>query len=458
MVPAPVSQPVQIKKESVMPASPKITNRGEPVEMKPQKPSVPIWLIFLLLFLISIIVGMGAYIGFQQGMFQKKTADVAPTVTLVPTPVFSNTMTPGPDWLTFQDENAGFTLKYPPTVLFNVDGKGATQSILSISVESLDGIPEALPLGMGRKEALADKEALEKGIAQTIGDFAASDALVRIGGKYNGRMTSVLSRFEVCSVIFSRSLVFYPNNYRVMISLTGVEENIMASMPEFFTTDPSNCGENKMWNRDRMGEFMPTLAKGEGKGAAQVWYDTFTAIMKTITLTPTAQSIISNSPSPIPTLACEVSDSAFCNVLSDIKQSMEAENYAGLIAYQTTTTVTCDPDGMAIAICDGAAKGAVKEGYSMGYNQSEGGVDTRDAHLASISSYIAENGPFIYKGSLQSGDKGIIEYLNNDASKVFALYMKRAGSSWRFSTILVGGTWGDEEFINLTPSLLDRVQ
>jgi len=447
MVPTIVTPSIQSKNTPV-----------KPIVNEPPKQPLPIGIVFLIIFLFSLILGMGMYIGFQQGLFQKKTPTVVSTQTPTPgavsTLIYASTVKPGPDWLTYKEEQTGLTLQYPPAVLLNTGGKGSTQMILSVSAEFIDSIPEELPLGMGREEAIADKESLDKGVAQTVGDFAASDALVRIGDTYNGRMTSVLSRFEVCSVIFSRKLVFYPGNYRVVVSLDGVNEAIISSMPEFFTTDPTNCGEFKIWNRNRMGEFVPTLAKGQGKGAGQAWYDTFGAIMKTITIAPLVQNSTSPAPSPIPKQTCEVSDSAFCKVLSDIQQSMEAKNYNGVIAYQTTTSVTCDPDGMFVAICEGAPKGAVKEGYSIGYNQSEGTVHTRDAHLMAITSYIATNGPFIYKGSLQSGDKGVIVYLNGDASKLFVLNMKRAGATWRFDSILVGGTFGDSSYVTLSPSLV----
>jgi len=435
-------------------------NSVTPVVNEQPKQVIPLWMIFFILFLVLLVVGMGMYIGFQQGLFQKRTSSVVPPQ--IPTPasesasVRVSTVLPGPDWLMYHDEQTGLTLKYPSTILLNTGGKGSTQMILSVSIEPIDNIPEELPLGMGRKEAIADRASLEKGIAQTIGDWAASDALVRIGGTYNGRMTSVLSRFEVCSVLFSRKLVFYPGNYRVMISLDGDEETVMASMPEFFTVDPTNCGEQNMWNRERMGEFMQTLAKGEGRGAAQLWYDTFSAILKTIELVPAAGSVSPTTSTSAQT--CEVTDRAFCNVLTDIKNSMAARNYDGVIAYQNMMTVTCDPEGMFVAICEGAAKGAIKEGYSIGYNQSEGTVQTRSGHLASISSYMVQNGPFIYKGSLQSGDKGVIVYLNSDASKLFVLYMKRTGSTWRFDSVLVGGTFGDTSFATLSPSLLDMIR
>jgi len=326
-----------------------------------------------------------------------------------------------------------------------------------------------MPLGQDKKTAIADRDALLSGKAQTIGDFAASDALVRIGGTINARMTSVLSRFEICSVIFSRVLVFYPNDYQVRISLSGDETHIEKDMPEFFKVDPNNCGDRLMWNRDVMGKFMPTLASGKGKGAGQLWYDTFDGIINTITLIPVhtgAATTGTTAVSPAspnaslggPTPSCEVSDSAFCNVLSDIKNSMAANNFAGIVAYQTTTPVTCDPDGMAISICDGKAKGVVVEGYGVGYNQSEGNILTKDVHLASLASYVANNGPFFYKGSYQQGDKGVIVYLNGNASNLFVLFMKRAGATWRFSTILIGGVFGDTAFATVSPSLLDRVQ
>jgi hypothetical protein len=157
----------------------------------------------------------------------------------------------------------------------------------------------------------------------------------------------------------------------------------------------------------------------------------------------------------MPTPQCDVSDSALCNVLSDIKQSISVKNYAGILAYQSPIAVTCDPDGMYIEVCEGVPKGVVKEGYGIGFNQSEGVVQTRDVHLASFSSYLDKNGPFVYKGSLQRADKGVMVYLNTDGSHLFVLYLNRVGATWRFQTILLGGTFGDTRYALLSPTLLD---
>ena len=452
MVEKSVSKPVPAKNIPVEPLSSDV----------PQKQAVPVWVIFLVLFLTSLVMGMGIYIGFQKGWFAARPT--LSTKTETPTPSVATTqarMVAGADWKTYTDEQAGFTLKYPPTITLNEYAKGVSNLVLGIDVEKIDALPESMPLGQDRATAIIDRDALLSGKAQTIGDFAASDALVRIGGTYNGRMTSVLSRFEICSVIFSRALIFYPNDFQVRISLNGDEVQIEKDMPEFFKVDSTNCGEMTMWNRDIRGTFMPTLSEGKGKGAGQLWYDTFDAIIKTITLIPVntgVQPTATTAITPTPTMpSCEVSDSAFCNVLTDIKNSMAAKNYSGVIAYQTITSITCDPDGLAYSVCDGVAKGVVKEGYGVGYNESEGSIQTRDVHLASLASYVANNGPFIYKGSLQQGDKGVIVYLNGNATNLFVLSLKRAGASWRFQSVLIGGTFGNTAYTTLSPTLLDNI-
>jgi hypothetical protein len=185
------------------------------------------------------------------------------------------------DWKTYTNSNAGFSLKYPPSVLLENQKGGIDQSTLFISAEKLSDIPEDLPSLMGRNDALASKALLESGKGVST---------VKIGNLY-GAIGAKLSQFEICSVILSRSLTFYPGEYRVIISLAGPEAAIMDSMPEFFTVDEKNCGKNRMWDQNNKNSFLDVLAKKQGKGAAQEWYDTFDAIVKTVTLiTPASPS------------------------------------------------------------------------------------------------------------------------------------------------------------------------
>jgi len=85
-------------------------------------------------------------------------------------------------------------------------------------------------------------------------------------------------------VRFGRSVAFYPGEYRVIVSLAGPKESIISAMPEFFKVDSVNCGDEKVWDLDKMDEFRTTLEKGEGKGAAQEWFDTFEKIISSFKL------------------------------------------------------------------------------------------------------------------------------------------------------------------------------
>lgn len=186
----------------------------------------------------------------------------------VPAPALSATA----GWKTYTDP-LGFSLKYPPDVLLNDDSKNSAQMRLYISSDKLSDIPEDLPMNMGRASAVALRDNLAKGVGDTV----------KIG-TYNGGLSYSLSQFEECSVLFSRSLTFFPGDYRVQIMLVGPVGAIKASMPGYFAAK-SPCPETA-WNQNKISTFIPTLAAHKGSGAAQAWYDTFDNIVTSITFTP----------------------------------------------------------------------------------------------------------------------------------------------------------------------------
>ena len=184
------------------------------------------------------------------------------------------------DWLTYTDNEAGFTFKYPRSILINEETKNSTELVMSVSSEKLSDIPEDLPLSMGRKDALKQKA-----------DLVQMDGInIRKIGDLNSQVSTTYSQFEVCSVIFSKKLTFYPGEYRVILTLSGPKEKIMSEMPGFFTVDPANCGTNLMWNQENKSDFETTLAKLQGIGIAQDWYNYFYLIVNTLELlTPSPQ-------------------------------------------------------------------------------------------------------------------------------------------------------------------------
>lgn len=233
-------------------------------------------ILVIFLFVVVIALAGGAFI-----LFRKTGPITQPTQNTA-----TKTENSLPEWKTYTNAEAGFSLKYPTTVLLEADNKGAAQPILSVNAEKLSDIPEDLPSLMGRTDALKEKALLVKGGGETT---------VKIGSLY-GNLGMTLSRFEVCSVILNRTLTFYPGDYRVIISLAGPEKEIMDSMPEFFMVDPANCGDKKVWNRNNLNNFEKTLANKKGAGMGQEWYDDFDAIVKTVTLT--TPSVAASKPSP----------------------------------------------------------------------------------------------------------------------------------------------------------------
>lgn len=221
---------------------------------------------------VFMLIGATLFIVFVAALFLKGAQKLIPT----PPVASQNQETPTIDtaaWKTYTDPNAGFSLKYPSTVLFNEDSKGATKLALNVATEKLSNIPEDLPQLMGRNDAIAEKDRLAKGTGENIAKI----------GNLNAQESTVLSQFEVCSVLFTRRLTFYPGEYRVILTLSAPKDAVIAAMPEFFTTDKANCGDQKIWDQKNPNNFEKTLINKQGKGIGQEWYDTFGAIVKTIT-------------------------------------------------------------------------------------------------------------------------------------------------------------------------------
>jgi len=190
------------------------------------------------------------------------------------------------------------------------------------------------------------------------------------------------------------------------------------------------------------GSFVPFLSQIK---------NTPSSVKKSQTTVPTDIPVIPTG------TTCDVSDNAFCIMLADLKSAISSKNYAGFLTYHNRQSVICDPDGMFVAICEEAAKGVVKQGYGLGYNESEGTVATKESYVTSVSAYVKTNGPFSYQGSLVSGDKGIAVFLNPGKDHIIAFPVKRSGSTWRMDHLLLGGTFENEAFTTLSNSLLDLV-
>src|SRR3989339_381452 len=165
-------------------------------------------------------------------------------------------------WQFYENIFSLFSLKYPHSVSLN--GKNEDLSLQLIITSK-------------KIETLEDTE-----YGQDVDwPFGASKKIRKIKNK-NAQEFMVLNRFEVCDVNFGRKLYFFNNNYQVVITLKIDPKIIKNSMPNYFTTNKEDCGEELVWDLEKQEDFYNTLKSGQGSPEAQNWFNTFDRIIETI--------------------------------------------------------------------------------------------------------------------------------------------------------------------------------
>lgn len=262
-----------------------------PVEELEKKTEIPVVvpkktggiskIVITLLVLLVVALGVAAYYFYSQ----TKNVPLGNNVEVQPMETVLSPKVPPvdiSDWLIYTNKEAGFSFKYPESVKIveneiqndtNVKG----QLLMYVAVVKLSDIPEDLPMRMGRVDALEQKAELINGGENTI----------KIGSLY-GQTAYGYAQFEVCSVFFSRSITFYPGEYRVRLDLSGPVDKIQADMPSFFKVDQANCGDDLVWNLDLIDSFESTLKNQKGAGMGQEWHNTFYNILDTLELVTSA--------------------------------------------------------------------------------------------------------------------------------------------------------------------------
>lgn len=195
------------------------------------------------------------------------------------------------DWDTYSDQQIGLTLKYPHDVIIGqLDIDTNRKLILTVTKEKIELLNATM--GYNKETALKDKRALNEGNFGEIIDFPTppSKKVIKIGNKYL-KSFMVLGRFEQCDTVLERKLIFYNNDYQIIITLEYTDMNeLKSTMPEYFTdvticSGPScdpNESKAKCWTPNIGEKFYQTLVNGNGSSVIQHWYDVFERIIKTI--------------------------------------------------------------------------------------------------------------------------------------------------------------------------------
>jgi len=188
-------------------------------------------------------------------------------------------------WQYYENNDAGFSLKYPHNVILgnkNMNESG-NEYYLSINVNNVDFLEGTM--GYNEETALKNIVFLEKGEYGEGVDFSLSNSeKVRNIGKVNAQEFAVLSRFEICNVVFEKKLYFFSNNYQVVITLYGPIKSFINNLSDYFTVNESNCGQEKIWSMEnnKPEQFYKDLEDKKMPENVQAWYSTFNDIVNTI--------------------------------------------------------------------------------------------------------------------------------------------------------------------------------
>jgi|GEM_PF-4731044 len=206
------------------------------------------------------------------------------------------------NWQIYTNKQAGFSIKYLDNVSITVrlQGNSGSESItlfesinkkslidLKICIDDIETIEEA-PCRYDKESALEEKNLLDKGKSGGGIDWAIDVALIKIDNIY-GESFIILSRFAIDDISLERVLLFFHNNYRIIIYFDAqkLKEIAIKTMPDFFYK-MENCYGNESdccsWNTEgkSYNEFNKILKNGKGSKEIQMRYDMFDEIIDTI--------------------------------------------------------------------------------------------------------------------------------------------------------------------------------
>jgi len=243
-------------------------------------------ILFILLFIIVLLIG--AYIGYQ-ALYNKdnKNGDAGINNFSDEEKEFNKSgrakaIQDETDlWYYYEEPDAGFSIKYPHDISFNEQQN--TLFSLYIETKKIDLLEGTM--GFNKQTALKNIESLKIGEYGQDVDWPLNESKkVRTINNINAQEFMVLSRFEVCSVVFERKLYFFNNDYQIVVTLIGPGNEFINSAPKYFTTNQENCGNEKIWDMEKQKLFFENLENNTGPEIIQNWFDVFNRIIGTIIL------------------------------------------------------------------------------------------------------------------------------------------------------------------------------
>ncbi len=176
--------------------------------------------------------------------------------------------------LIYENKEAGIAFEFADD--YTLDGN------LFVRIDAINELGEQ-PLNFTTTVAENNRDALANGEFGEEIDWPLEESKrVKNLGELNAQDFVVFSRFEICSVVFERKLIFYANDRQIVLTLVGDRDAIIEENPEFFETNTENCGEEKIWNFEKQADFYEKLVRGDGSPSAQKWFNHFDATTATL--------------------------------------------------------------------------------------------------------------------------------------------------------------------------------
>lgn len=197
------------------------------------------------------------------------------------------------DWSVYENEAAAISLKYPSEIpLNNYDAGGFSNSklLLYITVRDMDTMTQAPMQPMDSQMARQDALDIKAGIVNTYDQsINGSEKIITLGHTgIKAKSFIVFSQFEVCNVQFTRRLVFYNNNQQITITMHTDTQALINENKDYFVKDELNCSGWYVWGSEELNNknrFYNDISNGTIQNEyAREWYDTFDAIVSTISI------------------------------------------------------------------------------------------------------------------------------------------------------------------------------
>ena len=184
----------------------------------------------------------------------------------------------------YDNPAVGFSFDYPKKFHFLKDGNYASdpnQTYLHVELKNIGEKTD--PMDFNIEDAMKNIQALNAGkFGLEYGFVFQPSKQVKSVGFLFAQDFLVLARFEICSVVLERKLLFYFNNKQIVITLHAHIKKLKETMPKYFTVNKGNCGDELIWDFDKQEEFYHQLLAGSASPEIQTWFDAFDQITESI--------------------------------------------------------------------------------------------------------------------------------------------------------------------------------